>query len=200
MAIKFNQPTRYEGSIPAFWRGDAKVAPAGYKILQTFPKGTLIRRGTLLSIVFGTLEANVVKRAQVIAGGTTIAPFVTKHHYFQVGDIVMNVNGTTGVTITAINTSDDEHDVLTFDVDLTTGASPGEHIVEATAAGASAAVKFIPNMVAGETTRPLDGDDHDTVSAVYDAVVLLGYVATVPDAWLTGVALKNNPNIIFLKQ
>ena len=199
MAIKFNETRAYDGSVPVIWRGEAKVCPGGFKLLQTFPKGTLIKRGALLRIEYGTLEANVVKRAQVLPGGTTIAPFVTKNHYFQVGDIVMNVNGATGVAITKIETKDKQHDVLTFDDDLSTGANPGGQLVEATAK-TGATPKFVPNTVVGETTRPLDGDDQDTVSAVYEACMLHGHIIDVPGVWLTGLTLKENPNIIFLKQ
>ena len=197
MAIEFKS-VPYAGDMPVFWRGEARILPGGYKLLQTFPKGTRIRKGTLLSIVPGTLTANVVKRAVVIAGGTTTAPRVTKNSYFQVGDLVMDIIGNIGRAINAIDTSNTEYDVLTLASALT-GIAADAQIVEATAA-TSAEPKFVPNMVVGETTEPLDGADQDTTSAAYDAVVLLGYVPAMPAAWLTGVALKNNPNIIFVKQ
>jgi len=197
MAIK-QQIVPYNGDMPVFWRGEAKILPGGYKLLQAFPKGTRIRKGTLLRIEKGTLNANVVKRAQVVAGGTTTAPFVTKNSYFQVGDAVIDIAATAGVTITAIDTSNAEHDVITFDSALA-GAIVDAHLVEASALS-GATPKFVPNMVVGETTEPLDGEDHDTISAAYDAVMLLGYIVDVPAAWLNDVTLKNNPNIIFIKQ
>ena len=198
MAIEFNKPVPYGGDMPVFWRGEAKILPGGYRLLQTFPKGTRIRGGTLLYIVPNTLTANVVKRAVVIAGGTASAPRVTKNSCFQVGDLVMEIGGNTGIAISAIDTSNSEYDVFTL-ASAITGLAANNHLVEASAA-ASATPKFVPNMVTGETTEPLDGADQDTISAAYDAVVLLGYTPAMPDEWLTGVALKNNPNIIFVKQ
>jgi len=197
MAVKFNA-VGYDGTMPVFWRGDAKVLPGGYGLLQNFPKGTRIARGTLLRIEYGTLTANVVKRAMVVAGGTTTAPRVTKNSYFQIGDLVMNIGGNAGIAITAIDKSNAGYDEITLASDLA-AAVANAHLVEASAA-TGATPKYVPNMVAGEMTEPLDGDTHDTVSAAYDAVVLLGYITDVPAEWRTGVALKENPNIIFVKQ
>ena len=198
MAIEFKR-TQYAGDTPVFWRGEAKILPGGFKLLQTFPKGTRIRRGTPLYIVPGTLTANVVKHAVVIAGGTTTAPRVTKNSYFQAGDLVMDITGNIGRAITAIDTTNSEYDVLTFASALT-GVAADAHLVEASAATASEP-KFVPNMVTGETTEPLDGADQDTISAAYDCVVLLGYATKLPAAWLNaGVGLKSNPKIIYVKQ
>lgn len=96
MGVKFT-PETYGGSMPVFWRGEAKIFPAGYKLLQTFPKGTRIPRGTLVSIVPGTLTAGISKHAQVVTGGTTTKPRVKKGHLFQATDIVMKEGETTGV-------------------------------------------------------------------------------------------------------
>ena len=148
MGVKFTPETK-EGNMPVFWRGEAKILPGGYKLLQTFPKGTRIPRGTLVSIMPGTLTAGISKHAEVVTGGTTTKPRVKKGHLFQAADVVMKAGETTGVTISSIDASN---------------------------------------------------ADSDTVSVAYDAVVLRGYVPDPPEAWLQGITLKNNPNIIFIKQ
>lgn len=197
MGVKFT-PETYGGSMPVFWRGEAKIFPAGYKLLQTFPKGTRIPRGTLVSIVPGTLTAGISKHAQVVTGGTTTKPRVKKGHLFQATDIVMKEGETTGVTISSIDTSNADYDTITLSAAIT-GLAAGDNLLEATATTDSAD-KYVPNGVVGETTDPLNGDDSDTVSVAYDAVVLYGYVPNPPESWLQGITLKNNPNIFFIKQ
>ena len=157
MGIKFEGKT-YSGKMPAFWRGEAKILPGGYKLLQTFPKGTL----------------------------------------FQTGDVVMKEGETTGVNVSSIDTSNEDYDVLTLSAAITELAA-GDTLIEATGI-ADAEAKYVPNMVVGEDTEPLAGGDQDTVSAAYDAVVLLGYVPDIPASWKQGICLKNNPNIIYVKQ
>ena len=44
MGVKFEGKS-YAGNMPVFWRGEAKILPGGYKLLQTFPKGTVIPKG-----------------------------------------------------------------------------------------------------------------------------------------------------------
>ena len=184
--------------MPVFWRGEAKILPGGYKLLQTFPKGTRIPRGTLVSIMPGTLTAGISKHAEVVTGGTTTKPRVKKGHLFQAADVVMKAGETTGVTISSIDASNADYDTITLSAAIT-GLAAGNILLEATAT-TSSEEKYVPNGVVGETTDPLNGDDSDTVSVAYDAVVLRGYVPDPPEAWLQGITLKNNPNIIFIKQ
>ena len=84
MGVKFEGKS-YAGNMPVFWRGEAKILPGGYKLLQTFPKGTVIPKGTPLHIVIGTLTAAVSKYAKVVSGGTTTKPRVPKGTLFQRG-------------------------------------------------------------------------------------------------------------------
>lgn len=197
MGVKFEGKS-YAGNMPVFWRGEAKILPGGYKLLQTFPKGTIIPKGTPLHIVTGTLTAAVSKHAKVMAGGTTTKPRVPKGTLFQVNDVVMKAGETTGVTVSSIDTSNADYDVLTLSAAIT-GLAADDSLIEATATSSSEA-KYEPNAVVGEDTEPLAGGDQDTVSAAYDAVVLLGYIAQLPDSWMQGICLKNNPNIIYIKQ
>lgn len=197
MGVKFEGKS-YAGNMPVFWRGEAKILPGGYKLLQTFPKGTVIPKGTPLHIVIGTLTAAVSKYAKVVSGGTATKPRVPKGTLFQINDIVMKEGETTGVTVSSIDTSNADYDVLTLSSAIS-GLAADDVLIEATATSSSVA-KYEPNAVVGEDTEPLSGGDQDTVSAAYDAVVLLGYTVQLPASWMQGICMKNNPNIIYVKQ
>lgn len=197
MGVKFEGKS-YAGNMPVFWRGEAKILPGGYKLLQTFPKGTVIPKGTPLHIVIGTLTAAVSKYAKVVSGGTIVKPRVPKGTLFQINDIVMKEGETTGVTVSSIDTSNADYDALTLSSAIS-GLAADDVLIEATATSSSAA-KYEPNAVVGEDTEPLAGSNQDTVSAAYDAVVLLGYTVQLPASWMQGICMKNNPNIIYVKQ
>lgn len=197
MGVKFEGKS-YAGNMPVFWRGEAKILPGGYKLLQTFPKGTVIPKGTPLHIVNGTLTAAVSKYAKVISAGAAQKTRVPKGTLFQINDLVMKEGGTTGVTVSSIDTSNADYDVLTLSSAIS-GLGEGDVLIEATAASSPVA-KYEPNAVVGEDTEPLSGGDQDTVSAAYDAVVLLGYTGQLPASWRQGICMKNNPNIIYVKQ
>lgn len=197
MGVKFEGKS-YAGNMPVFWRGEAKILPGGYKLLQTFPKGTVIPKGTPLHIVIGTLTAAVSKYAKVVSGGTNAKPRVPKGTLFQINDIVMKEGETTGVTVSSIDTSNADYDVLTLSPAIS-GLAADNVLIEATATSSSVA-KYEPNAVVGEDTEPLSGGNQDTVSAAYDAVVLLGYTVQLPASWMQGICMKNNPNIIYVKQ
>lgn len=197
MGVKFEGKS-YAGNMPVFWRGEAKILPGGYKLLQTFPRGTVIPKGTPLHIVAGTLTAAVAKHVKVVAGGTTTKPRVPKGTLFQANDIVMKDGETTGATISSIDASNSDYDVLALSAAIT-GLTAGDTLIEASSLE-DAKAKYEPNTVVGEDTEPLAGADQDTVSAAYDAVVLLGYTPELPASWMQGICLKNNPNIIYVKQ
>ena len=154
MGVKFEGKS-YAGNMPVFWRGEAKILPGGYKLLQTFPKGTVIPKGTPLHIVIGTLTAAVSKYAKVVSGGTTTKPRVPKGTLFQINDIVMKEGETTGVTVSSIDTSNADYDVLTLSSAIS-GLAADDVLIEATATSSSAA-KYEPNAVVGEDTEPLAG-------------------------------------------
>ena len=110
----------------------------------------------------------------------------------------MKEGETTGVTVSSIDTSNADYDVLTLSSAIS-GLAADDVLIEATATSSSVA-KYEPNAVVGEDTEPLSGGDQDTVSAAYDAVVLLGYTVQLPASWMQGICMKNNPNIIYVKQ
>jgi len=126
----------------------------------------------------------------VVDGGTTSEPRVAKGHNFQVGDSIVISGSETAVTISAIDTSNDSYDILTLSAEVADLAA-GSVLVESAA--------YMPNAVLGSDLY-IDGKGLPTLDAAYDAVVLKNIIGAVPDAWLQGIALKNNPNIIYINQ
>lgn len=207
MAIEF-QKTAYSGRFPEFWRGEAKVLPGGFKPAQTIANGTVVRRGTPLYVDFATRKAYICKSGVVLAGGTTTKPRVAKGNYFAVGDKVSKV-GHYGASpsISAIDTSNADYDVLTLS-SAYTGLAADDVLVESseyTAATQSAeavpaAPKYAPNAVLA-ADEEFNGKGLPTFDAAYDAVVLYPALSfPIVADWLNGFTLKSNPNILFIKQ
>ncbi len=207
MAIEF-QKTAYSGRFPEFWRGEAKVLPGGFKPDQTIANGTVVRRGTPLYVDFATRKAYICKSGVVLAGGTTTKPRVAKGNYFAVGDKVSKV-GHYGASpsISAIDTSNADYDVLTLS-SAYTGLAADDVLVESseyTAATQSAeavpaAPKYAPNAVLA-ADEEFNGKGLPTFDAAYDAVVLYPALSfPIVADWLNGFTLKSNPNILFIKQ
>lgn len=128
MAITFAR-TPYSGKQQVFWRGESKVLPAGFKPNQTFSVGTILKRGALVAVKFDDLTADIVKVGTVITGGTTTKPRVSKDNYFEVGDKVMKVGDTAAKTISSIDRSNADYDVITLNSAIT-GLAAGDFIVE----------------------------------------------------------------------
>ena len=206
MAINFAK-TSYEGRTPAIWRGECKVLPGGFKPKNTLAKGMVVLRGTPLYVDFDNMEAAVVKVVKVLAGGTTSKPRVAKGHLFAAGDVVMKVGKTdASPSVSSVDSSNADYDVLNLSAAIT-GLTTDDVLVEATPYAAAvgsgeatpAAAKYVPNAVVASDLEVKD--KLDTLDAAYEAVVLKNVLPfPVQDAWLEGIALKNNPNIIFIKQ
>lgn len=197
MAIEFKR-TSYEGRVPVIWRGECKVFPAGFKPANTLNVGMVVLRGTPLCVDMDTLTAGVVKVATILDGGTTTKPRVGKGHYFAVGDVVMKVGKTDlTVTVSAIDKSNVDYDVITFSAALTT-LTKGDVIAEAVA-GDTATERYIPNAVVAADLEVKD--KLDTLDAAYEALILKNAVPyPILNSWVVGLCLKNNPNIMFIKQ
>jgi hypothetical protein len=196
MAIEFKK-TAYTNPKPVFWRGETMVLPGGFKLLQSFPFGFVIPRGTLCQVNYPELTAAVVKVAKVVAGGTTTAPRVVKGTMFQIGDIIMKEGESTGKTITAVDRSNNDYDVITFNSALT-GLTADDILLEATAVSSSAQ-KYAPN-AAVESTKEIGKDTDVTISACDHVRILEGMVYPVPASFKAGLALKDNPTITFIYQ
>lgn len=200
MAIEFKK-TAFSGRFPEIWRGECKMLPGGFKPLQNFSVGTVLRRATLLEVNFENMTAAVIKLADVLTGGTTKAVRVAKGHYFAVGDVVTKVgDGKSTPSISSIDTSNVDYDVLTLSAAYT-GLTAGDTIVEsAKVESGDATSKYTPNMIVG-ADKEFNGKGIPAIDAAYEAVVLYpSFSFTIPAEWLNGPCLKSNPNILFVKQ
>lgn len=209
MPITFSR-TSYAGSYNPFWRAERKILPGGFDLVQTFPVGTVLRKGTFIAITDAeNLKAAVVKVAQVVDGGTTTKPRVSKGGNFVVGDIVMAL-GTTDKSpmIKSIDTSNDDYDVIELSAAIT-GLSKGAYLQEATeyvaAVGEAAAVpatpKYVANAVLAEE-KEIKAIGFATLDVSYSAVLLKDIVPPFPSDWLqtNGFGLATNHQIIYIYQ
>ena len=201
--IEFKSKEQYSGTQQRFWRGEAKMLPAGYELLNAISIGVMILRAVFVQIFPDNLTCAVVKFGKILAGGTTSAIRVSKENYFEVGDYVQAFDGSVAKKITAIDRSNADYDVITCEAAVT-GATQGKYLVEsdnATGEGASPSPKYTPNMIVG-AEKKMSAADHDTLDIAYDAIVIKDVVPEFPTEWLAdgGICLKNNHSIKFIKQ
>lgn len=197
MAIEFKKQA-FSGKTPVIWRGECKILPGGFKPKQTFPVGTVLRRGLPIQVDFEEMSAGVVKIAKVLDGGTTTDARIGKGHLFAVGDKVQKLGTTTSTTVSKIDSTNADYDVITF-ASAITGLAAGDSIQESDGES-SAKPLYTPNMVIGSDLE-FKGTGIPTIDAAYEAVVLYNNVNyPIPADWLQGVCLKSNPNILFIKQ
>lgn len=199
MAITFERQS-FSGRFPEIWRGECKMLPGGFKPTQEFAAGTVVRRATLISVDFDTMSAKVCKVASVLDGGTTTKVRVAKGHYFVKGDNIFKHGANTLVTVKDVDRRNTEYDVLTLSAAITDIAKD-DIIVEGVSDGDnSVKAACEPNMIVG-ADKQFDGKGLPTLDAAFEAVVLIpSLLFPILPEWLQGVALKNNPNIIFIKQ
>ena len=203
MAITFNT-NKMPSAERKIWRGEAKMLPAGFKPKQTFVAGTIFHRGTPLFVDMSDLSCAICKVAVVIAGGTTTKPRISKNSYFQVGDKVMVDGGSAEKTISAIDTSNSGYDELTLNSDLS-GATAGAFLTESLATTVEStttyAPKYVPNAIIGEDREVL-ASDLPTIDAAWGALVIKDVAPAIPASWMAdgGLCLKNNHNIVYIRQ
>lgn len=202
MAIEFKRE-KIAGHFPEIWRGECKILPGGFKPLQDFAVGTVLHRGTPLYVDFETMSAAVCKTAKVVKGGNTTSPRVAKGHLFAIGDVVTkDGDGASTPTISKIDTTNADYDVLTLSAAYT-GLAENDVLVESVVVaeeGGKASSKYEPNAVVG-AVKEFDGKGLPAIDAAYEAVVLYPSLACpVLDEWKNGICLKSNPNILFIKQ
>lgn len=201
MAIEFKK-TSHDGYMPSIWRGECKILPGGFKPVQSFATGTVLRRGTPISVDFETMTANVVKVAKVLEGGTTAKPRVTKNSHLAVGDKVMSLGGEDQKTVNSIDTSNGAYDVITLSGAIT-GLTAGDILQESEEVEDVIQPRYeAPNMIVGSDIE-FTGRGIPTIDAAYEAVVLYNVVSyPLPKEWMLheGACLKLNPNIVFIKQ
>lgn len=191
MAIEFKK-TKYSGHTPEIWRGECKILPGGFKLTQNFPVGTVIHRAIPVAVDFSAMSATVIKSTTVLEGGTTKAVRVAKGHLFVAGDVVVK-NGAADATATvsSVDTSNTEYDVLNLSAAIT-GLASGDVLV--------INEQPEPNMVVGAVLE-ITGKGIPTLDVAYEAVVLYPSLNfPILEEWLNGPCLKSNPNILFIKQ
>lgn len=204
MAITFEKQS-FGGRFPEIWRGACKVLPGGFKPTQELPNGTVLRRATPIFVDFDARSAAICKTTSVLAGGTTTKPRVPKGHYFVKGDTVIKYGDASAAlnAIKDIDTSNSAYDTLTL-TSAITGLTTGDILVEGLESGADASktvgVRYQPNMVVA-SDKLFDGKGLPTIDAAYEAVVLTpSLMFPILSEWKQGIALKDNPNIIFITQ
>lgn len=203
MAITFEKQS-FGGRFPEIWRGECKMLPGGFKPTQEFAPGTVVRRATPVFVNFDEMSATVCKVASVLDGGTTTKVRVPKGHYFTKGDNVFKYGNAAPalVTVNEVDRTNSAYDVLTLSKAIT-GIAKDDVLVEGKSVeGETPTVKAVcePNMVVG-ADKQFDGKGLPTLDAAFEAVVLYPSLQfPILKEWLQGVALKNNPNIIFIKQ
>ena len=188
MAIEFEKG-QIKGGFPVFWRGECKVIHGDFKIKQTFPEGTLIRKGTPIALDFANMECTVCKAVKIVSGGTTSAPRIVKGSLVQVGDKLKI--GENEQAINSIDRSNADYDVVTLAAALT-GATANAFAVVGT---------DVPNAVVETDKEYKTNMDFQTVSAGYDVIILKEVAYPMPEDWLLGGwCMKNNPSIKYVRQ
>lgn len=204
MAITFEKQS-FAGHFPEIWRGECKMLPGGFKPKQELAVGTVLHRGTPVFVNFDDRSAAVCKVATVLDGGTTTKVRVSKGHLFAVGDSVAKHGDTAKATVSvsSIDKSNTAYDVLNLSAGITDIAKDDiiiEAVTEGTGDNAVVKAAYVPNMVVG-AEKHFDGKGLPTIDPAFEAVVLIPSLSfPILPEWLQGVALKDNPNIIFIKQ
>lgn len=208
--------TSYSGRFPVFWRDNVKILPGGFKVndADKYPVGTVIHRGAPLHIDFSTMTATIVGSAKLLnADSSTGKVTVAKDCYFRVGQTVAIYGNTKAgsslvytTTISAI-TYGKESDELTLADKTIQGLKANAYLVDAAiytgdnsdTAPAVNNPDYINALVGEDSEIKAYGLAH--VDPCYEAVVLEPCVPwAVLDGYKQGIALKANPNIIFIHQ
>lgn len=204
MAIEFKK-TKHAGRVPEIWRGECKVMPGGFSVKNVLSVGDVVRRGTLLAIDYNDLKAAIVKSALVVKGGTNKSPRISKNSYIAVNDVLTkNGDGAAVVTVTAIDKSNSEYDVLTLSASYT-GLTEGDVLVESeqpAKEGEKAVAKYTPNAFVASDLQ-VTNLGIPTIDAAYEGFLLYPSISSpvIPE-WLEegGFVLKANHNVVIYRQ
>ena len=198
MSIKFERES-YPGMIDTFWRKEVQMLPGGFAPKQTIPVGEVIQRGAFVCVNFDDMTAALVKVCQVVAGGTTSAPRVSKKNNIYAGDVLMKVGATAAsVTVKSVDRSNSEYDVIEFSKAIT-GLAAGDYLQEAVADGDAFKPAYEANAVLGADFE-MKKSGLPTFDVAYSAIVLKDVCTPFPASWLNGFTLATNANILFIKQ
>ena len=136
---------------------NAKRAQGGFTLASNTPASGVtgwILKGLPLNVNYTTRVAEVVKTALIIAGGSITKTRIAKGSLFIVGDAIANAVEGVAVEITAIDTTNDDYDILTH---LTNGGAfdAGTVLFEAAAVAGdgNAAYLFAANALLSDNTK-----------------------------------------------
>lgn len=187
MAIKI-KTTQIKGGSPVFWRGEREVLPGDFALKGTYPEGMKLKEGTPIKLDFEHMECTICKSARIVEGGTTTKPRVVKGSLFQVNDTI-KVGESSG-TVKSISTTNESYDEITLSAAMT------EAIAGADLLGGDE----VPDAVIETTKEYTTKDGFPVVSAAYGARILKDVAYPIPEAWLQGYCMKNNPEIKYIRQ
>ena len=134
------------------------------------------------------MECTICKSARIVEGGTTTKPHVIKGSMFQINDAV-KVGDSSG-TIKSISTANESYDEITLSAAMT----------EAVAGADLLGGDEIPDAVIETTKEYTKANGFPTVSAAYRARILKDVAYPIPETWLLGYSMKNNPEIKYIRQ
>jgi hypothetical protein len=148
------------GAKPVVWEQIIEEVPGGAGLNVTRLDYTNVLKkyidaGTPVYFDPATRIAEVCKSALAVDGGNSTHPRVEKTHHFAVGEILND--GTTGATVTAIDTTTSEdYDIVTVNTAVTYAA--GTKYCEGAATGADTSLYFTPNGVVKSATLIAEGN------------------------------------------
>jgi hypothetical protein len=197
--------TKYAGKTPVFWTEPSKVEVFGYKLSQSFPKGTVIAQGTPIYADLSNGTAKICKIGKVVAKETTTKFHIAKGSLFAAGDKIMMSNSggaATLSTISSIDKSNADYDLMTLSA-ANSQLAAGSIIVEGATTDGNTAPVVLPNrLVARECV--VNGIA-DTISACYNVVAIENTI-NIPVEYLNTTAFPGSklligcPTISFIKQ
>ena len=167
--------------------------PNGLTLATADLSQSVVREGTPIGLDSNGL-AHVVKVARLTAAaaidGTVYT--VAKGHNFKVGDAICLAIGGAAKAITAIatNTTDSTSDDITVSASIGTVASAGAAVYQAAAAGDSAALKYTPKALLGES--------YDVKASMIVNAVIAGTVKADVAPFMGDVVKAALPNINFI--
>lgn len=166
----------FNNGIPIFQHRGIITLPGGYQILTTgLTLYSVIPAGTPVLVDDAARTIKVIKSASVFANATNVATAiqVAKGHPFVIGDFITKGVGVASKTISSIDTTPTDHDVLNLDATLGYALNAGDALVAA-AAEAGAAVVDAPTGLLYE--------DRKVVPNVTGSVAVAGqvYIRRVP--------------------
>lgn len=176
---------RKDTALPSVFLHKVADVRGGVSVATSTLGGDFLKEGQVVSVPVNGISY-VVKTGCVATAAESTATTITilKGHHFQVGDIVLAVEGGVAAAITAIDTtSSTTTDTLTIDAALGVALAVNDGIAEAAETSTSAsALKYEPLAVIGTGVPVISGDN------------------AITDAWIIGITKGNYlPAVVYDK-